>query len=427
VLDLSPAHEGDNVEAFLARHSKDVAPEGADRVRALRLLELQRHAMLMYTSCGWFFDDLAGIETVQILRYAGRVVQLVEELFEVPVEAEFLRRLGKAKSNAGESGAHLYETQVRPAMVDLPQVAAHYAVASLFEELPQAVPVYCYSVERENGRTFRAGRSRLSIGRLRVTSELTGRTARFVFGVLHFGDHNLNAGVLPFEDPESYQKLIAEAGGAFENGDLPQVVRLLDRFFGDVPYSLKSLFRDEQRRVLDRILASTLSEVEDEFRDIYQHHAPLMRFLKSLGTPLPRAFTAAAELVLNVDLRRQVGDPAADLEEVHRLLAERSALGVDLDAKDLSYALEQALEKLVERLHERPDDPDLLRRMDETVILAGSVPFKVDLWRAQNGCYELRKTVYPRQVEKAEEGDAWAAEWVERFRVLEERVGVRVG
>lgn len=425
VLDRSPAHEGDNVDAFLARHAKDAAPEGEDRIRALRLLELQRHAMLMYTSCGWFFDDLAGIETIQILRYAGRMVQLVEELFEVPVEKEFLRRLEKARSHAGETGSELYKAQVRPAMVDLPQVAAHYAVASLFEEFPNPAQVYCYSVERENGRTFRAGRSRLSIGRLRVTFALTGRTGRFVFGVLHFGDHNLNAGVLPFDDPEGYQWLVTEAGGAFEHGDLPQVVRLLDRFFGDVPYSLKSLFRDEQRRVIDRILASTLGDVEDEFRDIFQHHAPLMRFLKSLGTPLPRAFAAAAELVLNVDLRRQVGDPKADLEEVHRLLAERTALGVDLDAKELSYALEQALETLVERLHERPDDPDLLRRMDETVILAGSVPFRVDLWRVQNRCYELRKAVYPRQAEKAEEGDARAAEWVERFRVLEERVGVR--
>ncbi len=314
-----------------------------------------------------------------------------------------------------------------PAKVDLPQVAAHYAVASLFEDFPNPAPIYCYSVERENGRNFRAGRARLSIGRLRATSELTGREGRFVFGVLHFGDHNLNAGVLPFEDLESYQKLIAEAGGAFEHGDLPQVVRLLDRYFGDVPYSLRSLFRDEQRRVLDRILSSTLAEVEDEFRDIFQHHAPLMRFLKSLNNPLPRAFTAAAELVINMDLCRQVGDSVTDLEEIHRLLAERSALGVDLDVKELSYALERALEKLVELSHERADDPDLLRRVDELVMLAGTPPFRVDLWRVQNRCYELRKTVFPRQEEKAAEGDARAMEWVARFGVLEARVGVRVG
>ena len=129
-------------------------------MRALKLLELQRHAMLMYTSCGWFFNDLAGIETVQILRYAGRVAQLAQELFGVDVEPELLRRLEKAKSNvpAEGSGRDLYERLVRPSIVELPQVAAHYAVAALFQEYPNPAPVYCYSVERENGRTFRAGR-----------------------------------------------------------------------------------------------------------------------------------------------------------------------------------------------------------------------------------------------------------------------------
>ena len=62
-------------------------------------MELQRNAMLMYTSCGWFFDELSGIETVQVIQYAGRVVQLAEELFGDPFEAHFLERLAAAKSN----------------------------------------------------------------------------------------------------------------------------------------------------------------------------------------------------------------------------------------------------------------------------------------------------------------------------------------
>lgn len=420
VLDRSPG----NVEAFFAGR----APQGEDRVRALKLLELQRHAMLMYTSCGWFFNDLAGIETIQILRYAGRVVQLAGELFEHPAEPGFLRLLEQAKSNdpSAGTGRDLYEKHVRPSMVDLPRVAAHYAVASLFEGFPNPAPVYCYSVERENGRTLRAGRARLTIGRARVTSELTGKTGRFVFGVLHFGDHNLNAGVSRVEDGEGYQQLLTEAGGAFEHGDLAGVVRLLDRYFLDVPYSLKSLFRDEQRRILDLILASTLDEVEDEFRDIFRHHAPLIRFLNSLGTPLPSAFKAAAELILNVDLKRSLSGGAADPEEVRRLLDEKKALKVDLDTAGLSYALGTALEELVEALHDGPENPDLLRRLDRVVSLARSTPFKVDLWRAQNRWYELRQTVYPRLEKKGEEGDRKAAEWVELFKPLGEKLFVRV-
>jgi alpha-amylase/alpha-mannosidase (GH57 family) len=423
----------ESVEAFLTRASGGDPPAGDRRVRALRLLEIQRHAMLMYTSCGWFFDDLSGIETVQILGYAGRAVQLAGQLFEAPVEASFQNLLERAKSNVPRSGTgwDLYEKRVRPAMVDLSRVAAHYAVALLFEDFPPQARVYCYSVRRENGRIFpagraaRAGRPRLAIGKVHITSAVTGKNAVLVFGVLHFGDHNLNAGVRPYETEEGYQSLIAQAGTAFEHGDLADVIRQLDRYFIHVPYSLKSLFRDDQRRVLDLILASTLGEVEGEFRDVFEKHVPLMRFLRSLGNPLPKAFAAAAELVLSLDLERSLGDSAADLGESQSLLAQSETLGVDLDTKGLSYALAQALEILAKRLEASPESPDLLRKMASTVALARKSPFTVDLWRAQNACYELRQSVFPQQKQNAE-SDAGAAEWVELFRELSGRLGVRV-
>jgi alpha-amylase/alpha-mannosidase (GH57 family) len=422
LLDRMP----ENVAAFFDRHAGR-QPEGLERVRALKLLEMQRHALLMYTSCGWFFNDLGGIETIQVLRYAGRVVQLAEQLFEESIEAPFLKRLEKARSNEPEhgTGRDLFLKHVEPSMVDLPQVAAHYAVTSLFQDYPNPARVYCYSVERQNGRVYRAGRARLAIGRVSVTSELTGNTALLAFGVLHFGDHNLNAGVKPFVEKEEYDRLLGEAGGAFEHGDLAQVIRLLDRYFGDVSLSLRSLFRDEQRRVLDLILASTLDETEDELRNIYLHHAPLMRFLNTLGTPLPNAFRAAAELVLNVDLRRSVEDSRADPEAVQRLLDEARGLGVALDTNGLGYTLERSLEGLLDRLRDQPDDPDLLRRVEAAVALVRSAPFKVDLWRAQNRFYEMRRTVFPAMQYQAKEGHEAAQAWVEGFQKVAEGLNVR--
>jgi alpha-amylase/alpha-mannosidase (GH57 family) len=424
VLDRSP----ESVAAFFDRHAGR-QPEGEERTRALRLLEMQRFAMLMDTSCGWFFNDLSGIETIQVLRYAGRVVQIAEQLFGDSLEEKFLLRLERARSNLASQGTgrELYDRHVRAARVDLPRVAAHFAVSSLFHDYPNPARIYCYAVERENGRSLRAGRARLVTGRVRVTSERTGKTGLFAFGVLHFGDHNLNAGVKLLADKtagrEEYEAMVAEVGGGFEHGDLAQVIRRLDRFFGDVPYSLKSLFRDEQRRILDLILASTLGETEDEFRGVFRHHAPLMRFLASLGTPLPDAFRAAAELVLNVDLRRAFEAPEADPEEVSRLLEETRTMGVGLDAVGLSYALERALEGMLDRLQEHigtstRGDADLLLRLESIVDLARRAPFTVDLWQAQNRCYEM--------LQRADAGDPAGAEWAEGVRRLAGKLGVRV-
>ncbi|MFC1929097.1 DUF3536 domain-containing protein, partial [Chloroflexota bacterium] len=99
ILDRSP----DNVARFMSQHATRELNE-AERITTLKLLELQRHAMLMYTSCGWFFDDLSGIETVQVIQYAGRVVQLAQGLFGNDTEQHFLELLKKAKSNIPEQG-----------------------------------------------------------------------------------------------------------------------------------------------------------------------------------------------------------------------------------------------------------------------------------------------------------------------------------
>jgi alpha-amylase/alpha-mannosidase (GH57 family) len=102
----------DNVNGFLQKHaSKDLSPE--EKVRALLLLSMQRCSMLMYTSCGWFFDEISGIETVQVLDYASRMIQLAQDIQQdLSIEAQFIERLARAPSNVLENGAKVYEMYV---------------------------------------------------------------------------------------------------------------------------------------------------------------------------------------------------------------------------------------------------------------------------------------------------------------------------
>ena len=99
MLDGSPG----SVNLFFEETGRRTLSE-PERKTALRLMELQKHALLMYTSCGWFFDDLSRIETVQILEYAARVIELGEELFKAPLEERFLGILEQAWSNVPENG-----------------------------------------------------------------------------------------------------------------------------------------------------------------------------------------------------------------------------------------------------------------------------------------------------------------------------------
>ena len=258
VLDRSPEVRARFAEEQFARELND-----DQQVVVWKLMELQRHAMLMYTSCGWFFDDLSGIETVQVIQYAGRVVQLAEQLFEVSLEATFLERLSRAHSNLTEygSGADIYVKYVKPSIIDLEKVGAHYSISSLFTPYGEGTDIFSYSVQRLDQHTAEAGRLRMALGQARFTSNITQESQVLTFWVVHFGDHNVAGGVQPAQEAGSYQDLLDKINDSFARVDIPEVVRLLDQRFGRT-YSLRSLFRDEQRRIVNTILSSTVAEAE---------------------------------------------------------------------------------------------------------------------------------------------------------------------
>lgn len=423
ILDRSDA----SLEAFFTAHAgRDL--RGEDRTTALRLLELQRHALLMYTSCGWFFDDLSGIETVQVIQYAGRVVQLAADALGVNVEEDFLARLERAKSNISEhaDGRRIYERFVRPARVTPDAVGAHYAISSLFESYPDRARLYCFTADREDSRKAEAGRASLAVGRVTITSDITRASHRLSFGVLHLGDHNLNGGVREFSGADAYEAMAAELEEAFGRADFPEVIRAMDRHFGESSYSLQSLFRDEQRKVVRQVLDTTLGEVESAYRQIYERHIPLMNFLADLGAPLPVPLEAAAAFVVNANLRLALAADNLDVPRVRALLEEAGTRHVTLDTATLEFTLRRTIERMMAQLASAPHDQDLLDRVAAAVTLAGALPFEVNFWQVQNAYYDLLEREYPAQRARGADGDGDAARWVNRLRELGAALSVRV-
>ena len=221
----------DRSDESLGRFFAEHGAKGLDEVQrstALQLLEMQRHAMLMYTSCGWFFDDLSGIETVQVIAYAGRAIQIARDACAFDAETGFLERLEKARSNIPRQGGgrEIYGRYVRPAMLELPAVAAHSAISSLFEDDANGDQrVYCYDSHQTVERDLRAGRTRLRIGTVDVVSRITHRSGAFRFAVVHLGDHVVSGGVKAAHDPEPEGGFTAEAEEAFKAGNFVELFK----------------------------------------------------------------------------------------------------------------------------------------------------------------------------------------------------------
>jgi alpha-amylase/alpha-mannosidase (GH57 family) len=423
ILDRSP----ESRDRFFAKHAAHPL-SGAEEITALKLLELQRHAMLMYTSCGWFFDELSGIETVQVIQYAGRVLQLARELGGPDLEAPFLDRIECARSNIPEhrNGRVIFEKFVRPAVVDLEKVGAHYAVSSLFANGFQEGRIYSYSVDCMDSRLLTAGKAQLSLGKLQVVSEVTRESAVVTFGVAHLGDHTVAGGVRAYGGEALYLETLERLTQVFRHGELPELIRAVDREFGPGTYSLKLLFRDEQRRILREILASGLAEAESAYRHIYESHVGLARLLASIGMRAPKSLEIAAEVTLNNDLRRAFEQEELELGRIAALVEEAQIAKIAFDSATLEFSLRHTLERMAEQFAATPEDAEQLEKLEAAAAMARSLPFEVVLWRVQNIYYDLMLTVLPDFSSRAAAGDRGAREWVRRFRSLGDRLGVRV-
>jgi alpha-amylase/alpha-mannosidase (GH57 family) len=394
-------------DTFVADHAMR-ALNDEERIRAFMLMELERHAMLMYTSCGWFFDDISGIETVQIIAYASRVLQLAADLFgkrAAGLEKQFIEKLAAAKSNLPEQqdGASIYKRLVQPMQVTLEQVAAHYAISSIFTSYPDEADVYCYKVRRLAHETVSSGRVRMVAGQALICSKTTELAETVAFAVLHFGDQNITAVVKRWNPDEAagYQAFLEEATAAVNRADFPAVVRCFDRYFGGQTYSIQSLFRDEQKRILEILLRGTTAEVETSLSAIYEKQASLLHFLSQSGLPRPAAMTLAATFAINAGLRRALESEPIDAVQAHSWLNLAQADQVALDKPQFSYQADQRMKRAMVELHAHSDDAHAL---DDALLIARTLrelPFELNLWQAQNLWYDAFRKI--RETPQAEE------------------------
>ncbi|HZS27102.1 MAG TPA: DUF3536 domain-containing protein [Candidatus Angelobacter sp.] len=408
---------------FFEKHSRRQL-SAEETVLVLKLLEMQRHAMLMYTSCGWFFDELSGIETVQVVQYAARVLQLAKETAGEDLEPEFLKRLAEAKSNLPElgDGATIYNRWIKPAMVDLCKVGAHFAISSVFDG-DHMVPQFCYDIKPLDYRQAESGAAKLALGRAQITSRITRESRELTFAVIYLGEQILHAGVHDEQQSDGYDDLATTAMADFSCNDFAEVLRLLDEHFGGMIYSLRSLFRDEQKRILDIILSRTLQDAENSYQAIYEKHGALLRFIREMGQPLPEILRITAEFLLNNDLKHTLDADPVDFVRVAMLMEMVKREGVQLDQAGVGYAASNSLTRLLTRLREKPQDIETLERANVLTSLFATTALSVNYWNAQNIYYSILNTVFPTLTEKH---DPDTQAWRERFLSLGEKLQISV-
>ena len=418
----------DNIENFISEMAGRPLDDD-QRIVFLKLLEMQRNAMLMYTSCGWFFDHVTGIETVQIMKYAARAIQLCREVQNEELEPEFKDRLERVPTHNHPlgNGREVYQYSVEPARVDLDRVGAHFTLSSIFdgEEKDQS-QIYCYSVKPEDYQRSEAGVQVLITQKLHIASQITQEKQTFVSSVLYLGEQNLFASLRPYQPDGDFEHVEQSLKEAFDKGDNNEVMQLMNTAFGQKNYSLSHLFKDQQREIVNRLLANTWEEMEGSFRSIYDHNFALMLTIRNMKMPLPRAFSTAAEFILNEDLCRAIEAEKIDLNRLNNLAEDVRRLSLDLDTRRLRFVGGHRISRLMDRFEESLDDLDLLQTIGKTLEILKTVISDIDLQSAQNVFFAVAKSRFPEVKARAQSGDKAAATWVADFTNLAQQLGLVV-
>jgi hypothetical protein len=227
-----------------------------------------------------------------------------------------------------------------------------------------------------------------------VASAITGRQQAFSFAVLHFSDQNITAAVKAYlpEDARSFEAFATEAAEYVQRADFPEVIRLIDRFYGHADYSLISLFSDEQRRIVQLILNSTLWDVENSLATIYQDHASLLHYLSQAGLPKPPALALAAGFAINAGLRRTLESDPVDVAQLRSYMSLAKADQVPLDTATLSYIADQRMKRAMVELQMSVGSLEVLESALALARALTELPFDLNLWQAQNIWYEIFRT-----------------------------------
>lgn len=380
------------VNAFLKKHARRELSQ-LEQVAVLRMMEIQRFAILMYTSCGWFFDEISGIETNQILQYALRAMDYALDVFGVDLHPEFSRRLAEAPSNVLANGAVSFHQNVVPTRVTLERVATHFAVVSLFESDPEGLNLFNYTASVDFFEKIEAGTPKFAAGRLRIRSRLSHAEKTFCYAVLYLGQQHVIGNISGTMNRSTFEEMFARTSKSFRAANLGEVMGTLQEYFGPEKFSLSSLFSDEKIEIIQAITEHSLDFAESTFRNVFNDNYQLMSALEDSKMPMPATWNNIATYVLNVDLANFFHDPEmGDLRALRRIVADLKRWNVKLnDAELLNHAIGRRVFQEIERIDLDESSVPRVNWIAEILKIVAEMGLEPRIWRSQNIFYLVTK------------------------------------
>lgn len=425
-IDVVLKRDEETIDAFL-KGGCHVKLSQEQKIRVIRLLEMQRHALLMFTSCGWFFDEVSRIETKQILQYADRVIQIAEHETHIQCYDQFLKLLELAPSNIEqyETAAGLYQQEIRPQRLTLTKVGLHHAVLSLFDNTMHTGFRLNYHIESEFFEKLMAGELVLSVGAIKLSSTFTYASERLYFAAVYLGKHHVIGGYADQMDEEHFESLFLRLRDAFRNSDIGTISAEIFTAFGEKRFSLDQVFADEREQLIARLLEKDILQAEDSYRAVYERTYTLVNMLRQQKKQIPELLIDNTEVVINADLRRWFKERNTDVFALDQLTEAAGKWKISLDKERIGLAAAVRLQELVKELAITPYDLNQLDMISRVLIRLNELDIKFRLWKIQNKYFGIGKEHIGSKTFMRNLGEDEYKKWLIRFKAVGEQLKIR--
>jgi alpha-amylase/alpha-mannosidase (GH57 family) len=385
----------ENVRAFFEEFGRAGLSE-RERVKGLRLLEMEKHSLQMFTSCGWFFADLAGLETVLILQHASRAVQLAAEFSAAGMEDRFLEKLSLGKSNLPEIGGgdQIYQRLVRPKWVTPEQVVNQFAVSSLYEDEAKEKKVFSFRVEKVNYEKTEQGDRSIVMGQVRVTPEMIPETGEYLFGLISSQEDIFKTWVAESGKGFDFDTLKAKAQEGL-GGDESQLTRIFGSIFGSPAYTVRDTFPEARPSLLQRLVRKDLDEYHQIYGELFDRSRSSVEALAKAGLEIPYEIRVAAEVTLSGRLFREVTELPKDFKgvlergRIDRIVEEADRYGYRLRRDESSSILNRMLNQEMDRLQKGMEEGAPAESTEAHAEKVEAIVTLID--RAKKWGFDLRK------------------------------------
>jgi alpha-amylase/alpha-mannosidase (GH57 family) len=366
------------------------------RIKGLKLLEMQRHALQMYTSCGWFFADLAGIETILILQHAARAIQLAEEWAGGEIVKKFVQHLSEAKSNLPEmrKGDQVYQRLVKSKRVTPEKVVNHFAITSLFDGGDGEKKIFSYRVEKIHYEKMEKEENVLVMGQVRVTSEIIPESKEFLFGLISSKKGIFRTWVSEKKEALHFDALKEKGRESFGKGE-EEVAKVLTSFLGNLIFTMRDIFKEERQIIFRKLIEKEFDEHCQIYADLFDRTKQAVEALSREGLGIPYEIRVAAEVTLSDRLFEEMKELKKNFKatkekgEIDSIVEEAKEHGYHLRMeKSLSALNEILMEKM--NVLQKSKGSDLSRQSElaeEVMTLLDSAKkwgFEISLEEAQN-------------------------------------------